>query len=338
MTPSECEAFIADLGSPRYRATQMMRWLYLHGATSFAQMTNLSKDFRTYISQRARIGTISIHKKQTSVDGTKKILFLLEDGNLIESVLIPGKNHWTVCVSTQVGCRMACSFCMTGSLGFKRNLRPSEIAGQISVLLKEVPPEIKIKNIVMMGMGEPLDNYDNLIKAIGIITSQWCIGFSALKITVSTCGVVPKIASLGEETRVNLAVSLNAADNETRSKLMPINKSYPIEALLFACRHYPMPAKRMITFEYILIKDINDSVRDAKKLALLLRGIKCKLNLIAWNNFPHANFHPPTLDRMSAFRDELIKNHYTAIIRTSKGGDILAACGQLSGKEYAKSK
>ena len=332
MSLEELEVFIAGFGKEKYRARQLMKWLYQSNARSFEEMTNLSKVFRMQIQDMAVIVDPRIEKIQTSKDGTRKVLFRLEDGFFIESVLIPGKNHWTICVSTQAGCRMGCKFCMTGKQGFKRNLLPSEITGQISVLRANMPEGDDIKNIVMMGMGEPLANYENTLKAIRIITSDFGFGFSNRKITVSTCGIAPMINQLGKDICVNLAISLNAADDKTRSYLMPVNKKYPIEILLDACRNYPMPGRRMLTFEYILIAGINDSPGDAEKLARLLKGIRCKLNLIAFNEFPGSTFQTPTQDSIRTFQQVLLNHHYTSIIRASKGSDILAACGQLSGR------
>ena len=332
MSLGEIEAFISGFGKEKYRARQIMKWLYQSHAASFDDMTDLSKSFRNEIRDAARIALPEIVKAQVSKDGTKKILFGLEDGLFIESVLIPGKNHWTVCVSTQVGCQMGCAFCMTGRQGFRRNLLPSEITGQITKLQSGMPEGEDIKNIVMMGMGEPLANYENTIKAIRIITSEIGFGFSHRKVTVSTCGLAPMIERLGKDICVNLAISLNAPDDITRSYLMPINKKYPVETLLDACRNYPMPGRRMLTFEYILIAGINSSQDSAAKLARLLTGMRCKLNLIAFNEFPDSRFKAPSLDEIQAFQQVLLDQHYTAIIRASKGSDILAACGQLSGQ------
>jgi len=332
----EIESFITTLGKEKYRARQIMKWLYQHGAESFEEMTNLSKDFKVKICDIARIGQPDIVKTQTSKDGTKKLLFGLEDGLFIESVLIPGKNHWTLCVSTQAGCRMGCRFCLTGKRGFKRNLLPSEITGQITKLLFHAPEGENIRNIVMMGMGEPLANYDNTVKAIRIITSDYGLGFSNRKVTVSTCGIAPMIEQLGKDICVNLAISLNAPDNEKRSGLMPINREYPLEKLLAACRNYPMPGRRMLTFEYILMAGVNDSPEDAEKLARLLRGIRSKLNLIAFNEFPGSLFKTPSEKTIKTFQQILVNRHYTTIIRASKGSDILAACGQLSGQETSE--
>jgi 23S rRNA (adenine2503-C2)-methyltransferase len=267
----------------------------------------------------------------TSTDGTKKALLRLEDGLFIESVLIPGKSHWTICLSTQAGCAMDCKFCLTASQGFKRNLLPSEIAGQLIALKHETPEGIDIKNIVMMGMGEPLANYENTLKTINILTCDFGLGISNRKITVSTCGLAPQIIQLGKDTCINLAVSLNAPDDATRSKLMPINKRYPLEVLLDACKKYPMPGRRLLTFEYILIDGFNSSARDAEKLAALLKNQRCKLNLIVFNEFPGAEFKSPPRKEVEAFQQILIKKHFTTMIRASRGSDILAACGQLSG-------
>jgi len=331
MTLEEIEAFIASLGKEKYRARQIMKWIYQVGHTSFDGMSNISKDLRAYLSARARIGTLDIEQLQQSVDGTKKILFRLDDGNFIESVLIREKNHWTICVSTQAGCRMGCKFCLTGKYGFKRNLLPSEIVGQITTARFRTPEGKDIKNIVMMGMGEPLANYDNTLKAIAIITTNVGLDFSTRRITVSTCGIAPMIEQLGQDTSVNLAVSLNASDNVTRSYLMPINRMYPIEKLLEACRRFPMPRRRRITFEYILIDGVNDSVDDAERLVRLMRDVRCKFNLIPFNEYPRSRFKTPGDGRIQAFRDVLIRHKYTAVVRASKGSDILAACGQLRG-------
>ena len=331
----EIEGFIARLGKEQYRARQIMKWLYQRRATSFDQMTNLAKDFRTKLAGLARIGMPEIEAVQTSGDTTKKILFRLEDGLFIESVLIPGKNHWTVCISTQAGCAMGCRFCLTGRDGLKRDLLPSELTGQITLLQQHLPEGPHIRNVVLMGMGEPLANYQNVLKAVDIITSDYGLCFSNRKITLSTCGITPMIEQLGKDICINLAISLNAPDNERRSELMPVNRKYPLEDLLAACRDYPMPGRRMLTFEYILMAGVNDSPADAEKVARLLKDIRCKLNLIAFNEYPSSPFKTPSTETMKAFQQTLMRHHYTAMIRTSKGSDILAACGQLSGRKTA---
>lgn len=332
LTLDEIEAFIARLGKQKFRARQIMKWMYQAGTTSFDEMSNLSKIFRSEIGTEARISSLSIEKMQTSRDGTKKILFRLDDGNHIESVLIREKNHWTLCISTQVGCQMGCRFCLTGKHGFKRNLLPSEIVDQITMARLNTPEGDNIKNIVMMGMGEPLANYKNTVQAIKIITNDYGLALSPRKVTVSTCGIVPMIEHLGNDTPVNLAVSLNASDNETRNMLMPINRMYPIESLIEACRTFPMPRRRRITFEYILIAGVNDSPADAERLARILKGVPCKFNLIPFNEYPGSEFKTPGNERIDAFRNILIKHKYTAVTRKSKGRDILAACGQLRGQ------
>jgi len=332
MSLDEIEDFISRLGKEKYRARQIMKWIHRSGATAFGEMTNLSKVFREEVEKLARISLPLIEEIQESRDGTKKVLFRLEDGCFIESVLIREKNHWTQCVSTQVGCAMGCKFCLTGKYGLQRNLLPSEIVGQITALRFNTPEGDNIKNIVMMGMGEPLANYENTLKAIDIITSDAGAGFSKRKITVSTCGITPMIRRLGEDVSVNLAVSLNAPDDRRRSYLMPVNKKFPLKKLIDACREYPMPRRRMITFEYILIDGFNDSEEDARMLASLLRGVHCKFNLIPFNEFPGSEFKRPSDKKVRAFHDILVQEHYTTMTRPSKGDDISAACGQLSGR------
>jgi len=335
MSLSEIETLITTLGKEKYRARQIMKCLYQKGAISFAEMTALSREFRSRMEELVVIEEPTLDLIQTSVDGTKKALFRLADGLFIESVLIPGRNHWTACISTQAGCAMGCLFCLTGRGGLIRNLRPSEITGQMTMLRRCTPEGPEIKNIVLMGMGEPLANYDHTVTAIRILTSDHGLGFSNRKITVSTCGLAPQIVRLGQEICVNLAISLNAPDDRRRSALMPVNRTYPLATLLAACRDYPMPGRRMLTFEYILMAGVNDSPADAKKLALLLRNIRCKLNLITFNEFPGSTFRTPSREAVCAFQQILLDHHYTAILRASRGRDILAACGQLSGERSA---
>lgn len=331
MPLAEIETLITSLGKEQYRARQVMKWLYQKEATSFSEMTTLSREFRAQMEEMVVIAEPVLDRIQSSADGTKKALFRLADGLFIESVLIPGRNHWTACLSTQAGCAMGCLFCLTGRRGFTRNLLPSEITGQMTMLRRHTLEGPDIKNIVLMGMGEPLANYDHTVKAIRILTSDYGLGFSNRKITVSTCGLAPQIIRLGQDICVNLAVSLNAPDDRRRNDLMPVNRKYPLKTLLAACRDYPMPGRRMLTFEYILMSGINDSPEDAKKVARLLKGIRCKLNLITLNEFPGSPFRTPSKETVSAFQQILLDHHYTAILRASRGKDILAACGQLSG-------
>lgn len=337
LTLQEMEAFIASSGKEKFRARQIMKWLHQSGVTSFDAMTTLSRDFRDVLSASARIRRPEIVKIQKSQDGTQKALLRLEDGLFIESVLIPGKSHWTLCISTQAGCAMGCEFCLTARQGFKRNLTPAEIVGQFITLKHETPEGAAVNNIVMMGMGEPLANYKNTIKAIQILTCDYGLGMSNRRITVSTCGLAPQIVQLGKDICINLAVSLNAHDDETRDRLMPVNKKYPLKTLLTACKQYPMPGRRLLTFEYILIDGVNSSRADAEKLARLLKDQRCKLNLIVFNEYPGSPFKAPSVKDVSAFQQVLLDRHFTAMLRKSKGSDILAACGQLSGTHQSNS-
>ncbi|NLD81636.1 MAG: 23S rRNA (adenine(2503)-C(2))-methyltransferase RlmN [Smithella sp.] len=330
-TLEEMESFIASLGKEKFRARQIMKWLHQSGVMSFDAMTTLSKNFREKLSAISRISRPEIVKIQKSSDGTQKALLKLEDGLFIESVLIPGKSHWTICISTQAGCAMGCEFCLTARQGFERNLTPGEIVGQLTTLRYETSEGPHINNIVMMGMGEPLANYENTIRSIQILTSDFGGGMSNRRITVSTCGLAPQIVQLGKDICINLAVSLNAHDDETRSRLMPVNKKYPLATLLDACKKYPMPGRRMLTYEYILIDGVNSTRADAEKLARLLKDQRCKLNLIVFNEFPGSDFKAPSAKDVSAFQQVLLDRHFTAMLRKSKGSDILAACGQLSG-------
>jgi len=332
MTPEEIENFISGLGKQKYRARQLMKWIYQSGATDFSSMTDLSRDLRAELADKARISSLKIEEVLSSRDGTKKILFKLEDGEFIESVIIPGRNDRTLCVSTQAGCRMGCTFCLTGKTPFRRNLLPAEITGQIIEAKFRVAEGGEIDNIVLMGMGEPLDNYENVLKAIRIMTAEFGLAISPRKITLSTCGLPDRIIKLGLEIPVNLAISLNAPDDLIRSEIMPVNRKHPLSELIKACRDYSMPKRRRITFEYILMAGVNDSRQSAEKLARLLGGVRCKLNLIAFNEYPGAPFQTPAAETIEEFRNVLIKHGYTAILRKSKGSDILAACGQLSGK------
>ncbi|MCX7981659.1 MAG: 23S rRNA (adenine(2503)-C(2))-methyltransferase RlmN [Syntrophales bacterium] len=331
MTLPELETFISSLGKEKYRARQLMRWMYQAGVLQFSEMTDLARDVREHLSAIATLEDPHVVRVKAAHDGTKKLLFRLEDGLLIEGVLIPGRNHWTACLSTQVGCRMGCRFCLTGAQGFQRNLHAGEITGQLLAMKRQTEEGRKVRNVVLMGMGEPLDNYEATVKAIKNLTEDHGFGLSNRRITVSTCGLVPEILRLGEDVCVNLAVSLNASNDQVRSDIMPINKRYPITKLLEACRNYPMPGRRMITFEYILMADVNDSPAQAEELARLLKGIRCKLNLIAFNEYPGSPFHTPQREKIRRFQQILLDHHYTAILRASHGSEILAACGQLSG-------
>lgn len=326
----ELEGLVTSLGEKRYRARQVMEWVYHHNISSLEEMTNLPKEFRNRIGNIFYLSTLKAKKVKTSNDGTHKFLFELQDGNCIESVLIPEKKHLTICVSTQVGCALGCAFCLSGKNGLIRNLTPSEIVNQICTIKHEFLPANETLNIVFMGMGEPLANYANTLKALHILTSPFGLNFSKRRITVSTAGLIPEIKRLGQELPVNLAISLNAANNSLRNSLMPINKKYPLKKLLEVASKTPLPSRKRITFEYILIKDINDSLKDAEKLATLLQGIRCKINLIPFNEHKDVGFKRPNDEAVEIFRQFLNAKHFSVAVRKSKGNDILAACGQLS--------
>jgi 23S rRNA (adenine2503-C2)-methyltransferase len=314
-----------------YRANQILKWIYLRQADTFAVMTDVKKEIRKQLSQHFYIHRLEKARVETSQDGSKKYLFKLNDGKYVESVLIPEKDHYTLCISSQVGCTQGCLFCLTAKGGFIRNLTKGEIIAQVRDVANEIGGSKRLTNIVMMGMGEPLANFANVVDAIHIITDKDIgLGFSSRRLTVSTAGIVPKISDLGRETTVNLAISLNATENKTRDMLMPINRKYPIENLLNACTRYPLMPRRKITFEYILLKGINDSEEDAKRLVRLLKPIRAKINLIPFNTYKESKFECPEESVILHFKDILNKNNYTAVIRHSKGQDISAACGQLS--------
>lgn len=328
----EIEEWATSQGFETYRGRQIREWTFKKLAVSFQEMTNLPKDLRSVLEEKASLSTIEQVARQVSKDGTRKYLFKLKDGQCIETVLIPERDHFTICISTQVGCAMGCRFCLTGKHGLKRNMRPGEIMDQVIQVKRSMDEPDRLTNIVLMGMGEPLANYDSVIKVMGNLIAEEGMNFSHRKVTLSTCGLVPQIKTLGKDIIVNLAVSLNAADDETRNSLMPINRKYPLKYLIQACRDFPLPNRRMITFEYILIQGINDRDKDALNLTKLLSGMRAKVNLIPLNPLPGLDMSPPSLERIHHFQNILVKNHYTAIIRQSKGQDISAACGQLSGE------
>ncbi|OQY17606.1 MAG: 23S rRNA (adenine(2503)-C(2))-methyltransferase [Desulfobacterium sp. 4572_20] len=325
----ETKAYVEEIGLEAYRAEQIRQWIFGHKSTSFEGMTNISKELRSYLNSSCIISRLKITKTEISLDGTKKVLFELEDGNRIESVLIPERNHFTACISSQVGCAMGCKFCLTAKQGFIRNLRTSEIINQVIQIRELLDQPESLTNIVFMGMGEPLANFEAVKKAVNNIISPDALNFSRLRVTLSTCGLVPEIERLGKDFPINLAVSLNAGDDTTRNILMPINKKYPLKRLTETLKRFPLRKGRRITFEYILIRDINDRLSDATNLARLLKNIRAKINLIPFNRYNGSPFEKPDEKRILAFQDELIRKNYTVTIRKSKGADISAACGQL---------
>jgi 23S rRNA (adenine2503-C2)-methyltransferase len=326
----ETKLWVKERGLEAYRAEQIRRWVFRHQAQSFQSMTTLSKEVRKFLDAHAVISQLALVKTEASRDGTEKFLFELYDGNRIESVLIPERDHVTACISSQVGCAMGCRFCLTARQGLSRNLKSSEIVNQIIQIQQSMGQPQKLTNIVLMGMGEPLANYRAVTRAIRNIISSDGLNFSRRRVTLSTCGLVPGIQRLGKELPINLAVSLNAADDDTRNQLMPINTKYPLKQLIGSLMAFPLQKGRRITIEYILIKDVNDRLSDAANLARLLSKLKAKVNLIPFNPFQGSGFEAPHEETIRAFQDELIRANYTAIIRQSKGWDISAACGQLS--------
>lgn len=361
------EQFLQGQGKERFRATQIFKWLYQHDAHSFEEMTNISKDLRKELDATATISNLEIEAVESGSDGTRKYLFTLADGHAVEAVLIPIEGRNTLCISSQVGCAMGCEFCLTGTFKLTRNLTTSEIVNQIMAVKRDlvVNPVVygtqgaaalffadaddeaddspdsaaSIRNIVMMGMGEPLNNLDNVIPAIKIMIDGNGLQLSNRRVTVSTCGLVPEMKRLGQEVpNVNLAVSLNATTDELRDRIMPVNRRYPLKELLKACREFPLPGRRKITFEYVMLGGINDTLEDAKRLLRLVSDIPNKVNLIPFNEHEGCGFKSPTQASIDAFHKYLIDRHVTVITRDSRGGDISAACGQLKGRLEKKGK
>ena len=350
LSKDELKEFVKKYGLPDYRAKQILHWIYEKKVESIKDITELSRTLREKLSDVAYISNLQLLNRQTSSDGTEKFLFGLEDGESIESVLIPDEDRLTLCISSQVGCTMGCGFCLTGKIGFKRNLMAFEIVDQIIAVMQVKSEKLKVKNseskipplhppllkggargitnIVFMGMGEPLLNFDNVVEALRRITEF--LGFSRRRITLSTCGIAPKIPELYKKApHVNLAISLNAAANDVRDMLMPVNKKYPIEALISACKKIPLSPQSKITFEYVMLDGLNDSPDDAKRLVKLLKNIPSKVNLIPFNPYDGGKLKRPSDDKVLTFQKILIGGDITVFIRKSKGQDILAACGQL---------
>jgi 23S rRNA (adenine2503-C2)-methyltransferase len=321
-----------------YRAVQIYRWIHQRGATEFDQMTDLSKSLRETLKVRGTLTPLAKDLEQHSSDGTIKYRFRTEDGKFIESVYMPSDDRKTLCVSTQAGCAMGCTFCMTATLGLIRNLSAGEIVAQVNFLNRELARDLGLErrplsNLVFMGMGEPLHNFENLKTALHILQSEDGPNFSHRHITVSTVGMVPMIERFGRETEVKLAISLNATTDEQRSRLMPINRKWNIQDLLDACRRFPLRQGRRITFEYVLMKGVNDSDEDAHRLVGLLRGIPAKVNLIPYNEGPGLGFQTTGEARAEEFRAILADGQVAAFVRKNRGRDIAAACGQLANQE-----
>ncbi|GGF02878.1 dual-specificity RNA methyltransferase RlmN [Aliidongia dinghuensis] len=336
LSREELVAEMASIGAPKFRANQLWQWIYNKGATEFDAMTSLSKSFRAGLAERYVVRRPETTRDLASIDGTRKWLLKFPDGQEVETVHIPEEDRGTLCVSSQVGCTLTCKFCHTGTQKLVRNLTAAEIVGQVMHArdrLEEwnaAETDRKLTNIVMMGMGEPLYNYENVSKALKIVMDHEGISLSKRRITLSTAGVVPMIRLCGEELAVNLAVSLHAVNDELRDVIVPINKKYPIAELLDACRTYPGSSNaRRITFEYVMLKGINDSPAEARELVRLLSGIPAKVNLIPFNPWPGAPFECSTDAAIKVFADIVNAAGYSSPVRTPRGRDILAACGQL---------
>ncbi len=323
---------LKEWGEPAYRASQIFDWVYRKGATSFASMTDLPQGLRRKLERSFSLRSLLLADHLTSHDGTEKFLFELADGHFIETVLIPAPKRKTLCLSTQVGCKFACVFCASGTAGFKRNLLPSEILGQVLFLRDKF--SLSLTNFVFMGMGEPLDNPENVIKAVRSMNDPKGLGIAARRITISTSGITPALERLRElGLQVNLSLSLHSAKEAVRSRLMPINKKYPLKELLRACEKHVERTGRMMTLEYVLLRDINDSADDARRLAAVARRLRAKVNLIPCSPVRGLDLEAPALEKMELFLRWLEEKGASATLRRSKGGDIQAACGQLAGRQ-----
>ena len=336
LLPAELGRAVVDAGEPAYRAEQVFRWLHGRGVETLAEMSNVPAALRATLEQRHPLPNLGLAVVQTAADGTRKLRFQTHDGRAIESVLIPDdkedRDKLTLCISSQVGCAMDCGFCATATLGFGRNLTAGEIVQQVyrATALAERRPT----NLVFMGMGEPLHNFDNVARALALLEHPWGAAFSPRRITVSTSGLVPAIAKLGAlSPNPNLAISLNATTDEVRERIMPVNKRWPIAALLDAARRFPLSHGRRVTFEYVLLAGVNESDADADRLPRLLRGIPSKINLIPWNPFNGPQFQRPSAERIRTFQERLRAADMAVYIRTPRGDDIDAACGQLAGRD-----
>ncbi len=332
-------ALLVEWGEKPYRAEQVMKWVYHAGVDTFDAMTNVSKALRARLAEDIEITPPTVVSERRSADGTRKWVVRVSNGNCVETVLIPDRGRNTLCVSSQVGCMLDCSFCSTGKQGFNGNLSTADILGQVFIVdraLRAEDPEARwrgITNVVLMGMGEPLLNFDNAVSACRLMMDDLAYGISKRRVTISTAGVVPAIYQLAEVTDVSLAVSLHAPTDALRDQLVPINRRYPISELLDACRHYArhIGERRVITFEYTLLAGVNDGLDEARALARLLRDVPCKINLIPFNPFPHSGYERPAPDAVRAFQTHLMNAGYATMLRTTRGDDIDAACGQLVG-------
>ncbi|MFC3678938.1 23S rRNA (adenine(2503)-C(2))-methyltransferase RlmN [Bacterioplanoides pacificum] len=339
LSPAKMEAFFADLGEKKFRAQQMLKWIHQYGEADFGKMTNMSKGLRAKLAEVSEISLPEVIYDKTSKDGTRKWVMRMAGGSSVETVYIPEKERGTLCVSSQIGCSLDCSFCSTGKQGFNRDLSAAEIIGQVYVAAMAFHEpgerrERKITNVVMMGMGEPLLNFDNVVDAMALMMEDNAYGLSKRRVTLSTSGVVPMIDKLATVTDVSLAISLHAPNDELRNQLVPLNKKYPIKTLLESVNRYlsGLPDRRKATIEYTLIDGVNDELEHAEQLAQLMKQVPCKINLIPFNPFPNSGYKRPSNNRTYRFRDHLINAGHIVTIRSTRGDDIDAACGQLVGK------
>ncbi len=338
-TQSDWCELLAELGEKPFHAKQIMKWIHHRFVSDFGEMTDISKSLREYLTNHGGVSEPEVCQELVSTDGTRKWLIKAASGSLVEMVFIPEDSRGTLCVSSQVGCALDCSFCSTGKQGFNSNLTTAEIIGQLRIALRrlsEVYPDRTrtVTNVVMMGMGEPLLNIDNVLPAVELMMDDLGYGISKRKVTVSTAGVVPGIVKLAESTDVSLAISLHAPNDELRDQLVPINRKYPIASLLDACTTYArnLGEKRTITVEYVLIDGVNDSAELAAQLSRLLQGFPCKINLIPFNPYPGTTYKRPSMIAIRRFQDRLVADGYSVTVRTTRGDDIQAACGQLVGQ------
>jgi 23S rRNA (adenine2503-C2)-methyltransferase len=331
LLPSELEDLAVSLGASRYRGRQVATWMYRKGVLDLDAMTDLPKDFRARLADSHEIARPDLERVTPSQDGSRKLVFRLDDGARVSAVLMPDDGRITLCLSTQVGCGFACAFCLTGTMGLERNLTVAEIVGQLLAANGLLEGDDRVSHIVFMGMGEPLANYANLVAALRIFTdAKLGLGYSPRRITVSTVGLVTGIDRLGaEDLKVNLAISLHGASDEVRGRIMPINRSWNLDALMAAVRRYPLASRQRVFFEYVMLDDVNDSPEEARRLAQLLRGVRAKVNLIPFNDWDGSGFRRPPLARILAFQAILLDAGITTTVRWSKGEDIGAACGQL---------
>ena len=327
---AELEAALESRGVQRFHARQLYRWIYKRGVTDIDRMTDLSRADRETIKREFLVSTPKVVADDRSIDGTRKFVLELSDGRRIESVFIPDTPSMTFCISTQVGCAMACEFCLTGKMGLVRNLTAGEIAGQVRVLAAAVNLLDHPFNIVLMGMGEPLHNYDNTMKALRMLHEEHGLAVSPRRVTLSTVGIVPGLERLAREALMpNLAISIHATTDEQRTRLVPPNRKYPLAEILEVCRRFPLKRRSRITFEYVMLAEVNDTPDDARRLARLLQGIKSKVNLIPLNPAPGIPYERPSDERVNRFAQILADRHLTVSVRKSRGRDIRAACGQL---------